>query len=528
MPILYVNTGTGPNAGNGDNLRTAFNKINASLAFLSTTSSFRNLIPLQTNFYNIGSSTYSWNNLYIQKIYVEDKALEISSNDLLMYDGVALKTIHVGSTPPTNYTTGTLWFNADSGRVFIYYDSYWIDSNTSGGGGSVDLEHVNSNIAPLFDKIYNIGSTATTFKTLFIEDILLNGQTLSINNSGTLLVNNEPLIGPSGPEGPSAYDVAVANGFEGTEPDWLSSLIGPQGPQGPGANQALNTNSSVTFSNLTVTNTSLFQGPVFFNNEVTYFNSTNSVFTDNLIEIHKPPSSMGSTWTLDDGRDIGLLLHHFGTNSTGTSAALIINNASKKLEWIENSYGVNSSYGTFKLKSIELSTSSSSILFGDGTTQTTAFLGTGTLVASSVNASFANSATTSTNSFNVIGGIVTGTVPTENTNTFQVGYLVVPQIPISSNYTLGLNDQGKHIFSLTTGTQVITIPSNSSVPLPIGTAISVILDGTGLIQIEKAVGVGLTLAGTGDVPSLNLTPKGMVSLLKVGVDIWYATGIGAY
>lgn len=31
----------------------------------------------------------------------------------------------------------------------------------------------------------------------------------------------------------SAYDVATANGFEGTEEDWLDSLIGPAGPAGP-------------------------------------------------------------------------------------------------------------------------------------------------------------------------------------------------------------------------------------------------------------------------------------------------------
>ena len=51
--------------------------------------------------------------------------------------------------------------------------------------------------------------------------------------------------GEPGPEGASAYDVAVANGFEGSETEWLASLKGekgadgrmgvdgPQGPQGP-------------------------------------------------------------------------------------------------------------------------------------------------------------------------------------------------------------------------------------------------------------------------------------------------------
>ena len=38
--------------------------------------------------------------------------------------------------------------------------------------------------------------------------------------------------GPAGPEGQSAYQVAVDNGFEGSEADWLASLRGPEGEPG--------------------------------------------------------------------------------------------------------------------------------------------------------------------------------------------------------------------------------------------------------------------------------------------------------
>jgi hypothetical protein len=40
------------------------------------------------------------------------------------------------------------------------------------------------------------------------------------------------VAGPIGANGLSAYQVAVANGFAGTETQWFSSLIGAQGPQG--------------------------------------------------------------------------------------------------------------------------------------------------------------------------------------------------------------------------------------------------------------------------------------------------------
>ena len=38
--------------------------------------------------------------------------------------------------------------------------------------------------------------------------------------------------GAPGADGASAYEIAVANGFSGTELDWLLSLVGPVGPQG--------------------------------------------------------------------------------------------------------------------------------------------------------------------------------------------------------------------------------------------------------------------------------------------------------
>lgn len=38
--------------------------------------------------------------------------------------------------------------------------------------------------------------------------------------------------GPQGPAGLSAYEIAVLNGFVGTETDWLASLQGEAGPQG--------------------------------------------------------------------------------------------------------------------------------------------------------------------------------------------------------------------------------------------------------------------------------------------------------
>jgi len=42
--------------------------------------------------------------------------------------------------------------------------------------------------------------------------------------------------GQDGAPGKSAYEIAVDNGFEGTEQEWLASLVGPQGPAGGTSN----------------------------------------------------------------------------------------------------------------------------------------------------------------------------------------------------------------------------------------------------------------------------------------------------
>jgi hypothetical protein len=58
------------------------------------------------------------------------------------------------------------------------------------------------------------------------------------------------LIGANGTNGLSAYQIAVNNGFVGTESAWLASLIGPQGPAG---SSNATVGSSAVFSNSTIT-----------------------------------------------------------------------------------------------------------------------------------------------------------------------------------------------------------------------------------------------------------------------------------
>lgn len=111
---------------------------------------------------------------------------------------------------------------------------------------------------------------------------------------------------------------------------------------------------------LVVEDAALFKGTVTFSGTATYAYSTNTVITDNLINLHVPPGSTGTTnhtWTLDDGYDIGLIYHYYKT--TDKNAFLGLANDTGYLEWYnegDESGGVftGTSYGTFKLGAIKL------------------------------------------------------------------------------------------------------------------------------------------------------------------------------
>ncbi len=54
---------------------------------------------------------------------------------------------------------------------------------------------------------------------------------------GNLIMFSSGGAGSAGAEGKSAYEVALDNGFSGTEEEWLESLVGPKGEQGDQGDQ---------------------------------------------------------------------------------------------------------------------------------------------------------------------------------------------------------------------------------------------------------------------------------------------------
>jgi hypothetical protein len=81
---------------------------------------------------------------------------------------------------------------------------------------------------PPGDKVnFNLYNLSGDMLAFLREDTLT---VLQQNNILAVLgLTTEGLEGPPGPEGPSAYEVALENGYEGDETSWLATLEGPQG-----------------------------------------------------------------------------------------------------------------------------------------------------------------------------------------------------------------------------------------------------------------------------------------------------------
>ena len=108
----------------------------------------------------------------------------------------------------------------------------------------------------------------------------------------------------------------------------------------------------------------------------------------------------------------------------------------------------------------------------------------------------------------------------------SVGYLNVPQNSQSAAYTAVLADAGKHLLhpSADTTARTFTIPANSSVAYPIGTALTFVNQasaGTMTIAINSDT---MRLAGAGTTGSRTLAANGIATALKLTSTEWIISG----
>jgi len=251
---------------------------------------------------------------------------------------------------------------------------------------------------------------------------------------------------------------------------------------------------------LVVGQETLFKGPVTFSGSATYVLSTNTFYTDNLLEIHTPPGGVYSQWLTDDGKDIGLRFHYY-TAGTSTNAALILDNSTKELHWYsagaESAVGdfSSSTYGTFRTGAIRLNGNNANT--GNTNTGDLQVLGgvgvggsvfvAGVVTATSFTGSLTGSATSATN---IIGG--------------NSGQIVYQSAPNTTSF----------VGSGTTGTVLVANYSGSPTwqnTLTLAGTTAATSTQSGALQVAGGAGIGGNLYASGFISAGSTASNSVVT-----------------
>ena len=184
MTKQIINIGTSANKGNGDPLRTAFTKVNANFdelytalglnadgtlslgafeftgSIMTTTDSTAitidqsttvtsnltvggDILPSLANGGNLGSLAAPWRSLYVSNntMYLGGIPLSLDANNNLLVNnqpvtGGGGSSVTTSATAPVGPTLGDLWYDTNSGRTYVYYDSSWVDASPEDGTGT--------------------------------------------------------------------------------------------------------------------------------------------------------------------------------------------------------------------------------------------------------------------------------------------------------------------------------------------------------------------------------------------------------
>jgi hypothetical protein len=273
--------------------------------------------------------------------------------------------------------------------------------------------------------------------------------------------------------------------------------------------------------NLNVGGTLNVAGAVTFRSAVnilgtaTFVYSTNTYFTDNLLDLHTNPAGVGTRWVNDDGQDIGFRFNYFNrTLNTGTVSALYLDNTSQWLEWWNAGSGgtdqtdiwfTGTSYGSFRLGAIELrnTTNSSNTTTGALVVTGGAGIGGNLYVGGTMFAGGAQVITAATlGSFGVsqiVAGAAIGVSPTSGTGTVTITNLGVRSLTTGSGISISTSTGSVIIQSIDTLQLVTDRGTSSTNIISLTNNAQATSTATGALIVTGGVGIGRDLRVGGGV-----------------------------
>lgn len=378
-------------------------------------------------------------------------------------------------------------------------------------------------------------STGTvTLTNLGVQTLTAGTDTAVSSNTGTVTVwTTSTLQSVTNRGSETSNAISIANATDATTS--TSGALKVSGGVGV-------TKNLMVGGNVQVWGNATFVGPVSFNGTATWVYSTNTYFTDNIIEMHNVSTNTNQNWVFDDGKDIGHAYRYYNRSlATGTTAFLGLSNDNQWLEWISSGYETASSvftgtFGNFKLGAIQLvaTTNASNTLTGALTISGGAGIGRDLYVGNNIYSNGSQVVTAATlGAFGVsqiLAGPYISVSPASGTGTVTIGNLGVQYITVGSGLQASTSTGTVILASTDTLQNVASRGNSSTVAINILNNTAALSTTSAALTVAGGVGIGknLIVNGTatfGDLITGVITTANNIAFGSAGALV-YQTGVG--
>ena len=514
--VQQINLGSYPNDGTGDDLRTAFEKVNSNFNLLFSESNVTTGINLGGGTGILFQKNSSTLNLEFKTLTSLDNSVVFNSNNFTV-DLLARTTLQRDLAPRLGANLNLNAFNVYGGdiRTTVYGLDFPITNN-------LISSLINSN-----NLLLDLGSFD---KPIGYQRFPRSGYNIDFNGSGVGSGFTSPLA--------NDYDfgsIAVQNNLQvgGSFLTLGGNLVTSGGNITFNVSSGNNSitlprsgtliSSSDKLNALTTTTSSEF-GSVISDKTGT----GNLVFSTNPLLAGSVTLASGAYLTFSDGSTL--------TSAAGLAGSNTITNGSYNATLDNN--GILNLPVSLRFQDGTVLSSTANIIPSQGG-QVGKFLTTngsavswdnipagaaGTLTGTTLNATVVTSSLTSVGTLGslTVSGSVTGSaaVATASSTASSLGYLGMPVNSQSgATYTVVAADLGKVIYFSATCTA--TIPAS----LPIGSSIAFVA-GTGATVTIAQASDSMYLGGTGTTGSRTLAAYGMATAIKMASTVWFINGTG--
>jgi hypothetical protein len=307
--------------------------------------------------------------LYVNELYITTSSYV--DNSLL------ITTATIGVFAATSITAGTDTVVSTSTGAILIWNTSTLQSITERGSqtsNAIAISNTDSSTSSVTGALTVAGGVGigenlyvggTIYGTLIGPGIISTATNIGNGSAGQVPYQSAP--GVTNFYGPgTAGDILVSNGAAAPSYNNTLTLTSTLSNTTTVAGNALQVEGGVGINgSLFVHGPAYFQNNVVFSGTSTSILSTTTVYTDNYIELHFPVGGgAAGVWTVDDGKDIGHIYHHYKDATGDEHGALIWHNASDELRWYMGGLDLNTStqvwevnsatYGVFRTGSILL------------------------------------------------------------------------------------------------------------------------------------------------------------------------------